>query len=624
MSLLTIKNLTIEFGNHKVVDDLSLTVEKGSITAIVGESGSGKTLTAQSILQLLPAEASVHGTIVFDGQLLFGAQAARSLSASMAVSENDADAHFPPLKFDGQLLFGAQAARSLSASMAVSENGADAHFPPLKLDSPTDGEVVRSALRREPRSGGGLGVIPPSVIKTLRGSRVGMIFQEPMSALNPLHTIDRQIMEAYCWHRKIHPRSNEAKQKLAELLDAVGLTHLKTRARVYPHQLSGGERQRVMIAMAISNDPDLLIADEPTTALDVTLQQQILHLLKDLQKARGMAMLFITHDLLMVRQIADHVAVMHQGKIVEHGTTDALFTNPQQPYTQMLLAAAPQGVAAPLAADAKEILSTTLSVHFPIKTGLLRRVTGVVKAVDAISLSIRAGETIGVVGESGSGKTSLGLALLKLIPSQGPIVFMGNRIDTLTLRAFRPLRRQMQLVFQDPYGALNPRMTIGEIIAEGLMVHQKLTSEKVISPVTHQPPHFIDQQVDEILRQVGLSPEMKYRYPHAFSGGQRQRIAIARAMVLKPALVVLDEPTSALDMSVQAQVLALLTALQQTHQVAYLFISHDLRVIRAMAHQVLVMKTGELVEHGPTETLFSNPQHPYTRALLSATLGTHA
>ena len=604
MSLLTIKNLTIEFGNHKVVDDVSLTVEKGSITAIVGESGSGKTLTAQSILQLLPAEASVHGTIVFDGQILFGAQAARSLSASMAVSENDADAHFPP----------------------------------LKLDSPTDGEVVRSALRREPRSEGGLGVIPPSVIKTLRGSRVGMIFQEPMSALNPLHTIDRQIMEAYCWHRKIHPRSHEAKQKLGELLDAVGLTHLKTRSRVYPHQLSGGERQRVMIAMAISNDPDLLIADEPTTALDVTLQQQILHLLKDLQKARGMAMLFITHDLLMVRQIADHVAVMHQGKIVERGTTDALFSNPQQPYTQMLLAAAPQGVAAPLAADAKEILSTTLSVHFPIKTGLLRRDTGVVKAVDAIALSIRAGETVGVVGESGSGKTSLGLALLKLIPSQGPILFMGNRIDTLTLRAFRPMRRHLQLVFQDPYGALNPRMTVGEIIAEGLMVHQRVASggrraakEEGASPATDHPspitrhsPRFIDQQVDEILTQVGLSPDIKHRYPHAFSGGQRQRIAIARAMVLKPALVVLDEPTSALDMSVQAQVLDLLKTLQQTHQVAYLFISHDLRVIRAMAHQMLVMKTGKLVEHGPTETLFSNPQHPYTQALLSAALGTHA
>ena len=579
MSLLTIQNLTIAFGNHTVVRDVSLTVEKGSITAIVGESGSGKTLTAQSILQLLPAEATVSGEIIFDGIKL--------------LNQNDSS----------------------------------------RLDSPNDGEVVRSALRREPRSGGGLGVIPPSAIKTLRGNHVGMIFQEPMSALNPLHTIDRQIIEAYCWHKRV-PRSHAlAKEKLAELLDAVGLTYLKTRARVYPHQLSGGERQRVMIAMAISNDPDLLIADEPTTALDVTLQQQILHLLKDLQKARGMAMVFITHDLPVVRQIADHVVVMHEGKIVEHGTVETIFTNPQKPYTKMLLAAAPRGGPAPLkmmgerepgeransprsgaqqspVGDLAEqpILTSTLSVHFPIKTGILRRTTGLVKAVDNVSLSIRAGETVGIVGESGSGKSSLAFALLRLIPSTGPIVFMGNRIDGLTAKQFRPLRRQLQLVFQDPYGALNPRMTVGEIIAEGLTLHEPNSADH-------------EGRVDEILHQVGLTSEMKHRYPHAFSGGQRQRIAIARAMVLKPALVVLDEPTSALDMSVQAQVLELLKNLQKSHGVAYLFISHDLRVIKAMAHEVLVLKKGELIEHGPTEKLFANPQQPYTKALFAAAFG---
>ena len=597
MTLLTIQNLTIAFGNHKVVDDVSLTVEKGSITAIVGESGSGKTLTAQSILQLLPPEATVSGAITFDGTQL--------------LNQNDS---------------GAASDRSQRAQ--------DRNVAALPEDPST---------QATPRS-------TAPIIRSFRGSRVGMIFQEPMSALNPLHTIDRQIIEAYCWHKKINRRSAAAKQKLAELLDSVGLTYLKTRARVYPHQLSGGERQRVMIAMAISNDPDLLIADEPTTALDVTLQQQILHLLKDLQKARGMAMVFITHDLPVVRQIADQVVVMHEGKIVEQGSVEAIFSNPQKPYTKMLLAAAPRGVAAPLAhgqnstipspiggglgrghdgqhlshgplpasplqgeefsqpAAEQPILSTTLSVHFPIKTGILRRTTGVVKAVDNVALSIRAGETVGIVGESGSGKSSLAFALLKLIPSTGPIMFMGKRIDGLTAKQFRPLRRQLQLVFQDPYGALNPRMTVGEIIAEGLKLHDPRSTSH-------------ESRVDEIMLQVGLSPDMLDRYPHAFSGGQRQRIAIARAMVLKPALVVLDEPTSALDMSVQAQVLELLKTLQKTHHVAYLFISHDLRVIKSMAHQVLVLKKGELVEHGPTEKLFENPQQTYTKALFTAAFG---
>lgn len=443
-------------------------------------------------------------------------------------------------------------------------------------------------------------------ITRVRGCDVGMIFQEPMTALNPLHPISKQIIEAYAVHHKIAPKSAAAKAKLAELFAAVGLQHLATRGTIYPHQLSGGERQRVMIAMAIANDPALLIADEPTTALDVTLVGQILGLLKSLQTSRNMGMIFITHDLLMVQQIADRVVVMKGGEIVESGTVKDVFASPQHAYTKMLLAAAPHGTTTPVKAAAPEVIACeNLSVTFPVKSPVLRRTLRVVRAVQNVSFSLHEGETLGVVGESGSGKSSLGYALLKLVKSEGPIVFLGKRIDPLTLKQLMPARHAMQIVFQDPFSSLNPRMSIGEIIAEGLKLHAPKTTNYTA-------------RVDEILVAVGLTPEMKYRYPHEFSGGQRQRIAIARAMVLKPALVVLDEPTSALDMSVQKQVLGLLKDIQHTHAVSYIFISHDLRVVRSMAHQILVLKRGEVVEAGACETLFATPQHDYTKKLIAA------
>ncbi len=446
-------------------------------------------------------------------------------------------------------------------------------------------------------------------ITPYRGRDVGMIFQEPMTALNPLHPISKQIIEGYCWHQKISPKSDAAKQKLLQLFAAVGLQHLSARGTIYPHQLSGGERQRVMIAMAIANDPALLIADEPTTALDVTLVGQILALLKQLQTAKNMGMIFITHDLLMVRQIADRVAVMQHGNIVETGRVADVFGNPQHAYTKMLLAATPSGSPAPIKPDAKEVIScSNLAVTFPVKSPLLRRTLRVVDAVKNASFTLHAGETLGVVGESGSGKSSLGYALLRLIKSEGPIVFLGNRIDTQSTKQLRKVRHALQIVFQDPYSSLNPRMSVAEIILEGLRLHEPRATNHAA-------------RLDEILLAVGLTPEMKHRYPHEFSGGQRQRIAIARAMVLKPALVVLDEPTSALDMSVQKQVLELLKSIQQSHDVAYIFISHDLRTVRAMAHQVLVLKRGEVVESGPAVQLFAAPKHDYTKRLFAAAFG---
>ncbi len=447
-------------------------------------------------------------------------------------------------------------------------------------------------------------------IAQTRGHDVGMIFQEPMTALNPLHPIGKQMIESFCWHRNLSPQSPEAQQKLQQLYAGVGLSHLATRGTLYPHQLSGGERQRVMIAMAMANDPALLIADEPTTALDVTLQRQVLALLKELQTARQMGMLFITHDLLMVQHIADRVAVMQAGAMVETGTVREVFAAPQHAYTRMLLAAVPQGVATPIKPDAREILSCAdVSVHFPVKSPILRRTLRVVRAVENVHFSLHAGETLGVVGESGSGKSSLGYALLRLIKSEGRIVFLGRRFDTQTARDLRAARADMQLVFQDPFSSLNPRMTVEEIVGEGLKLHGLAGAASA------------QAAIDEILTQVGLTPAMKQRYPHEFSGGQRQRIAIARAMVLKPKLVVLDEPTSALDMSVQRQVLDLLKALQASHDLAYVFISHDLRVIRSVAHQVMVLKRGEVVEYNRCDRLFAAPQHVYTQQLLAAALG---
>jgi microcin C transport system ATP-binding protein len=445
-------------------------------------------------------------------------------------------------------------------------------------------------------------------LRKIRGNDISFIFQEPMTSLNPLHTIEKQLGESLALHQGL--RGDEARRRTIELLNKVGIRDAQSRLSAYPHQLSGGQRQRVMIAMALANGPELLIADEPTTALDVTIQAQILDLLADLKAREGLSLLFITHDLGIVRRIADRVCVMQGGEIVEQGPTATIFDAPAHPYTQKLLAAEAKGLPDPVEAAAPEVVATdALRVWFPIQTGLLRKTTGYVKAVNAATLSVRAGETLGIVGESGSGKTTLALAILRLIESQGAITFQGNRIDTLQGRAMRPLRRDMQVVFQDPFGSLSPRLTAEEIIAEGLGVHGI------------EPGRDRRQMVAEIMQEVGLDPAAMERYPHEFSGGQRQRIAIARAMILRPKLVLLDEPTSALDMTVQVQIVDLLRALQRKYGLAYLFISHDLRVIRAMSHKVLVMKAGDVVETGPAAQVFDAPQSDYTRALMAAAFG---
>ncbi|MDB6452420.1 ABC transporter ATP-binding protein [Falsirhodobacter sp. 20TX0035] len=442
-------------------------------------------------------------------------------------------------------------------------------------------------------------------LRAVRGNDISFIFQEPMTSLNPLHTIERQLAESIALHQGL--RGAAVRARVLELLKKVGIRDAESRLGAYPHQLSGGQRQRVMIAMALANGPELLIADEPTTALDVTIQAQILELLADLKAREGLSLLFITHDLGVVRRIADRVCVLQNGVIVEQGRTADIFANPQHPYTQKLLGAEPRGVPDPVAADVAEILRTDdLRVWFPIHGGFLRRVTGHVKAVNAASLSVRAGETLGVVGESGSGKTTLALAVLRLIDSEGPIVFMGRDVQNQRGRALRDLRRDMQVVFQDPFGSLSPRMTVEEIIAEGLGVHG-----------TEGNPRDL---VAQIMTEVGLDSATMNRYPHEFSGGQRQRIAIARAMILRPKLVVLDEPTSALDMTVQVQIVELLRGLQRKYGLAYLFISHDLRVVRALSHRIMVMRNGDVVEAGEAAQVFANPQSDYTRALLKAAL----
>ncbi|RAI57186.1 ABC transporter ATP-binding protein [Roseicella frigidaeris] len=443
-------------------------------------------------------------------------------------------------------------------------------------------------------------------LRQLRGGTAGIVFQEPMTSLNPLHSIARQVGEAVTLHRPLAGAALRA--RVLHLLHEAGLANAEARLGAFPHQLSGGQRQRVMIAMALANDPKLLIADEPTTALDVTIQAQILELLQDLKRRLGMAMLLITHDLQIVRRHADRVVVMQDGEAVEQGEAAAVFAAPRHPYTRMLLATEPRGRPAPVPAGAAELLrAEAVRVHFPIRQGLLRRTTGHVKAVDGVSLSIREGETLGLVGESGSGKTTLGLALLRLERSEGGILFEGRDIQPLSRAALRPLRRRMQIVFQDPYGSLSPRLSAGEIVGEGLEVHEPGLSRA-----------GREAAVAAALAEVGLDPAMAGRYPHEFSGGQRQRIAIARALVLKPRLVVLDEPTSALDVSVQAQVVELLRDLQARHRLAYLFISHDLRVVRALAHRIIVLKDGQVVEEGEAERLTAAPTAPYTRALMAA------
>ncbi len=522
-SLLEIRNLSIGFtqgGNTvKAVDNISLRLERGRTLALVGESGSGKSLTALSILKLLPPAAHMRGEILFKGQDL--------------------------------------------------------------------------VTCRE------------SELRAIRGNAVTMVFQEPMTSLNPLHTVERQIGEIL----ELHGKANgNLRQQIVALLQEAGISDPVGRLGAYPHQLSGGQRQRVMIAMALANRPDLFIADEPTTALDVTIQAQILALLKDLQARHHMAMLFITHDLNIVRKLADDVAVMQNGKIVETGKRDAIFSSPQHPYTKALLSAEPKGAMPPANPNAPIILEAKdLRVYFPIKRGLLRRTVGAVKAVDGVSIALHEGETIGIVGESGCGKTTLGLALLRLIRSEGRIAYLGKPIDQLGFKAMRPLRRDLQIVFQDPYGSLSPRMSIAEIVAEGLSVQNKSLSFEAQREI-----------VARALLDAGLEPSLMDRYPHEFSGGQRQRIAIARALALEPKVVVLDEPTSALDMSVQAQIIDLLRGLQAKRNLAYLFISHDLKVVRALSHRIVVMRQGVVVEEGAADEVVSHPKNDYTRALFAA------
>jgi microcin C transport system ATP-binding protein len=527
MALLEVKDLSVSFRSEgRVVEaakHVSFEIEKGETLALVGESGSGKTVSAMSILQLLPYPAAFHpsGSIRFDGQELVGAS--------------------------------------------------------------------------------------QKVMQRFRGARMALIPQEPLTALNPLHQVDRQIIETIQLH---HPEvgKTKARARTAELLDLVGIRDVERRMRSYPHQMSGGQRQRVMIAMALANDPELLIADEPTTALDVTIQAQVLELLAELKTTLGMAMLMITHDLGIVRKVADCVCVMTDGEIVERGPTERIFTQPQHAYTRKLLAAEPKGD--PLIADPKapEIMAAdNLKVWFPIKQGFFGKVVGHVKAVDDLTFTVAQGQTLGVVGESGSGKTTLGLAILRLIASQGAIRFSGQRIDGLKTGALRAMRARMQVVFQDPFASLSPRMSVAEIVGEGLQVHFPAMSYEERR-----------QAATEALAETGLDGDVLDRYPHEFSGGQRQRIAIARAIVLKPGFIVLDEPTSALDMSVQAQIVDLLRDLQARHNLTYMFISHDLKVVRALSHNVLVMKEGRIVEHGPAAQIFEAPRSDYTKALMAA------
>jgi microcin C transport system ATP-binding protein len=521
MSLLTVENLSVAFGQRRVVEGVSFTLPAGRTLALVGESGSGKSVTALSCLRLLPGGGgNPAGRINLDGVSV--------------------------------------------------------------LDAP-ERELMR-----------------------LRGGVAGMVFQEPMTSLNPLHTVEKQVGEAITLHNPL--RGTALTERIVMLLQRAGLPNARERLGAYPHQLSGGQRQRVMIAAALANDPKLLIADEPTTALDVTIQAQILELLQSLKRELGMALLLITHDLAIVKRHADDVVVMKDGRAVEQGSVAEVFANPRHDYTRMLLATEPRGRPAPVADAAETVMAgEQVRVHFPVRRGLLRRVVATIKAVDGVSVSVREGETVGLVGESGSGKTTLGLALIQMEGSTGAIRFEGRDIQDLKRDALRPLRRRMQIVFQDPYGSLSPRMSVAEIVGEGLAVHEPALSRQQRA-----------SRVAEALAEVGLDATMAERYPHEFSGGQRQRIAIARALVLKPRFLVLDEPTSALDVSVQAQVVELLRALQAKHRLAYLFISHDLRVVRAVAHRIVVLKDGRVVEEGETEAVTGAPREPYTRALMAA------
>ncbi|KPP84108.1 MAG: ABC-type microcin C transport system ATPase component YejF [Rhodobacteraceae bacterium HLUCCA08] len=485
----------------------------------------------------------------------------------------------------------------------VGESGSGKSVTALSVvDLLGDSAHVEGSVRYEGREMIGA---PEAELRRVRGNEVSFIFQEPMTSLNPLHTLEKQLRESIELHQGL--RGDAVRKRVVELMERVGIRDAESRLGAYPHQLSGGQRQRVMIAMALANGPDLLIADEPTTALDVTIQAQILELLADLKRDMNMSLLFITHDLGIVRRFADRVCVMKDGEIVEQGPTEALFAAPKHPYTQKLLAAESTGRPNPVPADAPVVVETEkLKIWFPIQRGLLRRTVGYVKAVNEASVSVRAGETLGIVGESGSGKTTLALAIMRLIASEGRIAFLGRDLQGLAEKQLRPLRGDLQIVFQDPYGSLSPRMNVSEIIAEGLSIHG-------LSEGADQ-----DRVVCDIMEEVGLDPAARFRYPHEFSGGQRQRIAVARAMVLQPKLVVLDEPTSALDMTVQVSIVQLLRDLQRRHGLAYLFISHDLKVVRALSHKVIVMKQGDVIEAGSADQIFDAPQNDYTRQLLEA------
>jgi microcin C transport system ATP-binding protein len=530
MNLLQVDNLSVAFSDgagsqRRVVDGISFSLQQGEFVAIVGESGSGKSVTALSLMQLLPKSKVTYpsgGSIIFEGK-----------------------------------------------------------------------DLLTSTL---------------SQLKRIRGNNISMIFQEPLTSLNPVHTIGKQISESLLLHQQLTKR--KLKQKILELLDTVELTTLKHRLKAYPHELSGGQRQRVMIAIALANQPKLLIADEPTTALDVTVQQHILTLLKKLQHEHGMTVLFITHDLSIVRKMANRTYVMHEGKIVESGATANLFATPQHAYTKKLLSSEPQGTPAPIPSDTPIILTTEkLVVNFTLKKNFFGKVTQSICAVNQVTLSLKQGETLGIAGESGSGKSTLAFALLRLIHSNGPITLLSQRLDLLKGKSLRPLRKDMQIIFQDPFSSLNPRMSISQIIEEGLLAH-------------HMGASILErrQYVQEALVEVGLEPEMANRYPHEFSGGQRQRVAIARAIVLKPKLIIFDEPTSALDVVLQLQIIELLRKLQLSHQLSYIFISHDLRVIRTLSHRIMIMKDGHVVETGKTEDIFTKPQTDYTKELISASL----
>ena len=524
-TLVTVRRLSVEFRSGeqtmRAVNGISLHINRGETVAIVGESGSGKTVSALSIMRLLPGSAShPSGEIYFQGKDL------------------------------------------------------------LK--------------------------IPDEDMREIRGDKISIIFQEPMTSLNPLQTIEKQVGEVLRIHRGLDEKACRA--RVLELLEKVGIRDAKKRLEAYPHQMSGGQRQRVMIALALANEPDLLIADEPTTALDVTIQAQILELLKDLQQEMHMAMLLITHDLSIVRKMAERVYVMHDGLIVEEGAAGQVFNHPRHSYTRHLIQSEPKGEP-PQADDNAPVVieAQDLKVWFPVKRGLLKRTVDYVKAVDGVSLQVRAGQTLGVVGESGSGKTTLGLAMLRLISSEGPITYLGQRIDGWKSKEMRPLRKHMQIVFQDPYGSLSPRLSVTQIIEEGLIIQ---------NPKMNYGERRA--KVAEVLQDVGLDAESQDRYPHEFSGGQRQRIAVARAMVLEPQFIMLDEPTSALDMSVQAQIVDLLRELQKKRDLAYMFISHDLKVVRALCNYVIVMRAGKVVEEGPAAQIFEAPREDYTKALLAA------